>query len=200
MNCYRHIFSKLNGKPLESIQLSFAPNILTVIPSNIASRHIHSSLLHDSFTYNFLCGYWKEVKYAQVKTIFYLDGLDMFMETGICNELPFESQTPFTLSERKIILRIFLEKCDSKQIIPILLREKSIVLTPELSLKTMNKLNTLFIWSPVHNPFSSCSLEESTLKECFSDFLEYIQEISEFTYSPEESLELLHHYVEKYAL
>lgn len=195
---YEQVFNDLKGAPLHTLQLSYAPSLIAIIPQHISATHIHPSLAGNTYTSKFLLYYWNNLKYEMIKTIFYLDGLDLFMETGRCYELPYESQSAFSPAERKNILRIFMGKCDSGQIVPILLKENSIKLAPELSIKTLNKQTPLFFWNPTDAPFSSCTLEESTIKEAFADFLEYVLVTPEFTYSQTESLELLHLHVEKY--
>lgn len=195
---YETLFASLHGSPLETMQLSYAPSLLSVIPQQVAMKHIHPTLRANNYTTNFLMNYWRNIKYEHVKTIFHLSGLDLFMQTGKCHELPYESESCFTPTERATILRLFMEHCDAGQIIPIILKENSLKLAPELSIKTVNRQTPLFFWNPVKAPFSSCTLEENTIRENFASFMDYIQETSSYTYSPAESLELLHVHVERY--
>lgn len=197
LQMYERSFQNINHCVC-GINISYIPCILPLVPQKTAMRTMNPDIKKDTYVVSFLNQYWSMVKYQKMTNVFYLDGLELFMNTGICYELPKNCHTPFSMEERIEILIKFLDWCDKGIITPILLKEGRLNVAPYLSLNIDNDSEIFFIWNMQEFQFRSCVLMENTIKSSLRDFAEYMKDSREDTYSPKESLEMIHEYAKKY--
>lgn len=182
-------------------EISYMPCIVPNIPPQAALRRMNPELAKSPYIVNFLNTYWRNLSYIKsikIVSVFSLKGLELFMHTGICYELPKNCCSPFSPEERIEILKGFLEDCLKKNMIPILLKDNRLNISPELYLTVYNKKKVHFLWNPQTTAFSSCVIQESGMKKSLIDFLHYIPTTGEDTYSIEESLTLIKDFCRRY--
>lgn len=178
-------------------ELSFVPCVLPMIPGEIAFKRMNKALAEIPYITEFLTDYFNS-KTSCITSIFPLKGVDLFMDSGISYELPPDAHEPFSPRERVIILKRMLHMCDTKELIPIVLKENSIQLSQEFSINIYNANETVFVWNIPNTPFSSCVLQDSESKQNIREFIYYLRDSREYTYTAEESLKILKEYTAKY--
>ena len=161
-------------------------------------NHIHPDLAKTPYVIEFLTNYWAVPVYKECITIFALDGIQLFMNTGICYELPKDSHSPFSMEERIVILQGFLNDCLSGKVIPIILKENKLNISPELYVSIYDETDVYFLWNLQDISFSSCVIRESSVRNNLYDFLHYLLETGDDTYTAEESLQLVQQFCSAY--
>ena len=168
---------------------------MTSISPELAMRRINPELKKNSYVMNFLKFYFTNQRAAKDITIFSMDGLKLFMQTGLCYELPEGCCDAFSIEERIAIMDSFMQKAETGQLIPILVRDEQLKLSPELVITVYNFRNPIFMWHLPEIPFSSCYIQEAGIQNSIMDFLIYIQNAEDITYSRQESLAILKEYM-----
>ena len=88
-----------------------------------------------------------------------------------------------------------MQKAETGQLIPILVRDEQLKLSPELVITVYNFRNPIFMWHLPEIPFSSCYIQEAGIQNSIMDFLIYIQNAEDITYSRQESSAILKEYM-----
>lgn len=197
LQVYDKIIYSRPASEISILELSYVPCILPMIPAEVGFRRMNPNLANIPYIVEFLKTYFK-TNMKSICSIFFLKGLDLFMSTGLSFELPREAHEPFSMEERKIILKRLLAKCDKGELTPIVLKENRITIPTEMTLCHYDNDDSIFIWNLPNVPFSSCIIEVSEIRNNFSEFMLYLKNNREYTYTEEESLKLLKEHAQKY--
>ena len=173
------------------IEISYVPCILPNIPPAAAMKRMNPEMAKIPYVTEFLSAYWTMPPYKECITIFSLEGLELFMNSGICYELPKDSHSPFSMEERIAILQGFLKDCLSGRLIPIILKENKLNISPELFVSIYDGTEVHFLWNLQDTSFSSCVINENSIRNNLFDFLHYLLSTGDDTYTAEESLKLV---------
>ncbi len=186
------------GKVHQCSTISYVPCILSSIPPEIAMQRMNPALKTLPPVMNFLKKYWTEISIVENITIFSLKGLELFMKTGICYELPEGCCDTFSLQERLIIMERFMKKAEQGKLTPILIKDEQVKISPKLSITIYDSKTPVFLWNIPESPFTSCFFQEDGIRNNLLDFLSYLQENEDDTYSQEESLCILQEHMKQY--
>lgn len=188
-----------NLKAKMIIQLAYFPCILPVIPPEIALNRMNPELKKVPYIMDYLKRYWTELSINKEIAIFSIKGLEFFMQTGFCYELPKGCCDSFSLDERIAIINAFIRKAEKGEIVPLLANENQLKLSPALMITMYHSHVPVLMWNLPDLPFCSCFVQEDSIRNSIAEFLEYIQENDGEILSPEESLSLIKDFMKQYS-
>ena len=189
---------KLVQGSLPAYSFQMTPCLTVFMTKQFAEKYVAQDLPHRSaFIEKFVTYINNMNKYrsfASMTSIFSLDGLIRFMDTGEIGEYPSAAYNRPDLNDRINLAKQLLQACYTFNY--RMLKENIGKLDNELYLFISQKRGYLMLNSPVTNNLIYLDIEEPGLLFTFLDFCEHMDE--RLFYSKEEMLERLKAIIEKY--
>ena len=182
--------SPVNERGAVTHLLSTQPCMLPFVPPHVGLSHLVPELADNPFVLHYLSSYFEAPPQTAIN-LFTLEGLTTFLKNGRIIELPSDGYTPFTPEESREIVEGFSKAVFEKKEKTYLLKPNSIDLSPFITCYVYPNDEFAIIWQSPHRTFCSICLREQSTSNLFIDFIRYLTESREFTYSYEESLERL---------
>ena len=183
----------LSSQEQVTCSLSSYPCLMTSIPPQTAMLHIPPEVLQTPGIRNYFI-HRNEFYSDKIISIFSLSGLQMFINTGIIEELPDGFHTPFSMAERLEIARNFINLIERKHLHIRILRENKLTVSRYFNITSYCYGKTLFLWKYPNMPFAYNQLQESSVADSFRDFLHFLAE-SDFVWDEAESIRIVSDYI-----
>lgn len=130
-------------------------------------------------------------------SIFSIEGLSSFADTGILADLPTQFAIPFTIEER-IMLLSKLKNDIAKDVYQVYATNSSKFIIPLSTIQLYNTNRLEFFATNNNGVISSSCIEEKTIVEAFYGFFESLPD-SDLVYSKEETIKIIDSFIEKYS-
>lgn len=130
-------------------------------------------------------------------SIFSIDGLESLVNTGVMADLPPRFALPFTIEERKILLRS-LRKDIEENIYLVRAINSSKLLIPSFATIQLYGTHSLLFLTADDNGIISSLIDEKSICESFYDFFESLAD-GDLLYDKEETLNIIDEFIAKLA-
>lgn len=124
-----------------------------------------------------------------VKSFFSIEGLKYFIATGIMADLPPRFALPFTLDERKYLIKSLRDDIKTDNIIARVTDPSKFLISSLASIQLYKSKGIMFLAAD-NNSIVSCYIGEQSICDAFYDFFESLPE-SELVFSKEETIKVL---------
>lgn len=129
------------------------------------------------------------------KCFFSIEGLKYMVNTGVMADLPPRFASPFTLQERKYLLKSLRDDIKKEDLIFCATDSSKFIISPFLTLQVHKGSGIVFIAAD-NNGIVSCTINEQSICDAFRDFFESLPE-SDLFYSKEETISVLDGFIEQ---
>lgn len=164
---------------------------------DLINSHLKQELENREMLLDLLCKLYGSYKNYNVKpmSIFSIEGLNYFADTGILSDLPTQFAIPFTIDERIMLLnklRNDMVKADYQ----VYAANPSKFIIPLASIQLYSAKGLDFYSSNNNGAISSSYVEERSITEAFYDFFESLPD-SDLVYTKEETIKIIDSIIER---
>ena len=187
-------YSKNLNPDNRSFVIEAQPCLLIHITEEMFHRRAHRTFMDMEATLTALMNYIAIVNKLKGATYFPREGLESFVASGRLEILPEAYMEVFSIRERIELLESFTNN-------KTVGHKTQMVVSSKLPISARVNIglyenSVLRLYSTGHDTFHSCSIEERSIIESFTDFFESLPD-SDMVYSEEETMSVIRYYIDK---